>query len=277
MSKLKRFIYDQRTLHVLRVLGVTGALRSLHYKWATEADGVYRTQVCGMPVAFHANNPSELVQVEFNLMLEQDIFGWLRRYLRRGDTFMDIGANIGVFAVTAAALVGEDGQVIAFEPETCAFSKLQRNSSTNGLKNLRAFRVAVGDENTNGQLYTDRPAASLLAAGEDSRGSERSESVQIVSGDSFRETHGLPVPRVLKIDVEGFELKVLRGLRATLSHPAAELVLCEVHPCLLPADTPPEKIKEFLQSLGFSEILEFARRREVQIIASKRPLVDGEN
>jgi hypothetical protein len=64
---------------------------------------------------------------------------------------------------------------------------------------------------------------------------------------------------------------VLRGLRATLSTPATELVVCEIHPYLLPKGTTQAMIKEFMASLGFDDISELQRRGEIQLIARRRP------
>jgi FkbM family methyltransferase len=277
VNKLKRLVYMPEFLRVLRALRLTEAARNLHYRWATESGGVFRTRICGVEARFRTSGPRELVQVEFNLALEQEILEIVVGCLQQGDVFMDAGANIGIFTVMAALIVGERGQVLTFEPETGAFAKLQRNLEVNGFQNVRAFKVALSDTDGQGQLYVDRPAPSLMASGQSGQGSERVESVEIASGDNLCKAHRLPVPRVVKIDVEGFEYLVLQGLRGTLSQPATELVVCEVHPYLLPTGTTPEMIKGFLKSLGFDDVAELPRREEIQMIARKEPAGHGAN
>lgn len=271
MRRLKQFIYSPGVLRVLRALRLTDLLRNLHYKMATQSGGIYRSSLYGVRSAFQVANPAELVQVEFNLMLEEEILRLVLPCLRSGDVFLDIGANIGIYTILSALIVGEKGKVVAFEPETRNFAQLERNISVNGLKNVAAFKAALGEENSKGQLYVDRPAASLLPSQKAPQEDETSESVEIVNGDDFGKAHGLPIPRVVKIDVEGFEYLVLRGLRATLSTPATELVVCEIHPYLLPKGTTQAMIAEFIASLGFDDITELPRREEIQLIARRRP------
>jgi FkbM family methyltransferase len=271
MSRLKKFIYNPKVLHVLRALKLTDFLRSLHYKMVTQSGGIYRPNLYGVKPAFRVCNPAELVQVEFNLMLEDQILQLVLPCLQSGDVFLDVGANIGIFTILSALVVGEKGKVIAFEPETHNFAMLERNISVNSLTNVAAFKAALGEENSKGQLFVDRPAASLMPSENAPKEGEYSESVEIVNGDDFRQAHGLLIPRVVKIDVEGFEYVVLRGLRATLSTPATELVVCEIHPYLLPKGTTQAMIKEFMASLGFDDISELQRRGEIQLIARRRP------
>ena len=271
MSRIKKIIYSPGVLRLLRALQLTDVLRSLHYRMTAESGGIYRTHLYGVQSAFRVRTPAELVQVEYNLMLEDEILRLVLPGLHRGDVFLDVGANIGIFTILAALLVGEKGKVMAFEPEAHNFALLEGNIGVNHLTNVAAFKSALGEENSKGQLFVDRPAASLMPSDQPPREGEATESVEIVKGDDFLQAQGLPYPRIVKIDVEGFEYKVLRGLRATLSTPATELVICEVHPYLLPKDTTLARIKEFLASLGFDDISELRRREEIQLIARRRP------
>jgi hypothetical protein len=158
MSRLKKFIYNPKFLHVLRALKLTDFLRSLHYKMVTQSGGIYRSNLYGVKPAFRVCNPAELVQVEFNLMLEDEILQLVLPCLQSGDVFLDVGANIGIFTILSALVVGEKGKVIAFEPETHNFAILERNISVNSLKNVAAFKAALGEENSKGQLFvTGRP------------------------------------------------------------------------------------------------------------------------
>jgi hypothetical protein len=64
----------------------------------------------------------------------------------------------------------------------------------------------------------------------------------------------LPLPRVVKIDVEGYEYQVIRGLRKTLCDEKSQIVCCEIHPTMLPPDIEPEMVIELLESCGFNRI-----------------------
>ena len=223
----------------------------------------------GVRALFHAEAPKALVQVEFNLALEEEMLAVVAHNLREGDAFMDVGSNVGVFAVVSGRVVGQRGTVIAFEPDPRSFAQLQKNLSLNDLQTAQAFMVALGEHDEKARLYVDRPAPSLIGGEGNSEGQGNYEWVQVVNGDRFLKMHGLPVPRVIKIDAEGYEYGVLRGLSATLSDAAAELVACEVHPYLLPKHTTVKAIVGLLKSFGFDEITTLPRRGEVQVIARK--------
>jgi FkbM family methyltransferase len=271
MNRLKQFIYSPKVLGVLRALKLTDLLRSLHYKMATRSSGIYRASLCGVRPHFRVSNPAELVQVEYNLMLEDEILRIVLSCLRSGDVFLDVGANIGIYTILSALIVGEKGSVIAFEPETRNFAQLERNIRVNGLKNVAAFRLALGDGNSMGKLYVDRSAASLMPSDTALKDSEASEPVEIVNGDDFWKAHRLPIPRIVKIDVEGFEYMVLRGLRSTVFTQETEMVVCEIHPHHQPKGITQVTITEFMASLGFDDITHLPRQGEVQLIARRTP------
>ncbi|MYS71579.1 FkbM family methyltransferase, partial [Streptomyces sp. SID5926] len=76
---------------------------------------------------------------------EPHLTAWLRRRLRPGDGFVDVGANIGVFSVLAARLVGDAGRVVAIEASPDVHRRLVGNARLNGLGNIRALNAAVSD------------------------------------------------------------------------------------------------------------------------------------
>jgi hypothetical protein len=80
------------------------------------------------------------------------------------------------------------------------------------------------------------------------------ERVQVVRGDEFVEAERLPIPKAVKVDVEGFEYSVLKGFRRTLADPRCEMVCCEIHPKFLPAHLKPTDITNLLESLGYGGI-----------------------
>ena len=168
-----------------------------------------------------------------------------------GQVVYDLGANVGLYAVLLAKVVGEQGCVIAFEPDSESYQHLQENLKLNGLTNVRTLRKALGEQTSMSMLYRGEGNAdsSLVrpATGKDLG----HELVEVVRGDEFIQTENLPPPRLVKIDVEGYEYAVLRGLQRTLAHPACELLCCEIHPQLLPPDVKPQTIIDFVQSIGY--------------------------
>ena len=88
-------------------------------------------------------------------------------------------------------------------------------------------------------------------------------------GDDLRRTAGLPLPKAVKIDVEGAEFAVLSGLKETLSSPVCELLCLEMHPCFSPAEVSPEMVLSLVRSLGFSRTASRRRGLDTHVIAEK--------
>ena len=190
--------------------------------------------------------------------------------LRPGDVFFDVGSSIGQFTIPMSKVVGEEGQVIAFEPEAQAYQRLLDHLELNRLSNVRIFRQALGDQNAAARLFVGGGVCpSLVAHENDSEQQNATEAVEIVPGDWLRENENLPIPCAVKIDVEGYEFSVLRGLQRTLAHPACKLLCCEIHPSFLPAEVDVTVIVEFVKSLGFTHIDMPLRWTQIHMIAHK--------
>lgn len=270
MHALKRLTYRPEVLSLVRSLGLTNILRKCYYRWAASRGELLRANLLGVDVQFFASTPAELRSVEGALVAEEDFLQVLTSTLRPGDVFFDVGSAIGHFAIPLAKVVGEQGQVIAFEPEARAYERLLGHLQLNRLSNVRVFRQALGDENVGGRLFFGGGACpSLLLHSGDTEQQTASEDVEVVRGDWLRENENLPVPRAVKIDVEGYEYAALRGLRRTLADPACELLCVEIHPSFLPSSVTVETILEFVKDCGFSRLDLPLRLTEIHMVARK--------
>ena len=143
--------------------------------------------------------------------------------LRPGDVFVDVGANIGYFSLLASRLVGPRGAVLAFEPEAANFALLEANSRLNGCDNVRCFQAALGEENASGTLYLNelnRGDHSLYPAQQGRAG----QGISIVNGSTLI---AATQPRVncIKIDTQGAECDVVRGLQDLIAASADDLIM----------------------------------------------------
>ncbi len=140
----------------------------------------------------------------------------LATLLTRGDTFVDVGANVGIWSITAGGIVGEDGMVIAVEPGAVG-SQLALNLADNPAHQSVLHRVAVGAED--GHVQFDEGGAfhniGRVVEGGDSE-------VEMRRLDDLLDGH---FPALIKIDVEGLELEVLRGAESTLERSGASVIV----------------------------------------------------
>lgn len=103
---------------------------------------------------------------------------WLKRRLRPGDTYIDVGANVGYFSLLAAQLVGEKGRVVAIEASPTFHARILRHAELNDCHHLRAVNAAVADERKTVTLIlassNNMGAASIVPYGAPLRTSARS-------------------------------------------------------------------------------------------------------
>ncbi|WP_205480941.1 FkbM family methyltransferase [Sphingomonas arenae] len=137
----------------------------------------------------------------------------MQHVLERGDTFVDIGANEGMMTLLAARLVGPGGKVVAFEPSPVPRAILERNLERNGIEHVRVHSVGLGDRETDLQLLVpDRNSGEATFTQMDLPGKVVTCPVKVADAMLRQET-----PKLIKIDVEGFETRVLTGLSETIA------------------------------------------------------------
>ena len=157
---------------------------------------------------------SELSRLIYCRHFEMTERAFLNNFLRSGDVFVDVGANIGLFTLIAAARVGQAGRVVAFEPTTATNERLTDNVRLNNLGNVTCVSAALSD--SSGQLELVQSMDGFDAWNSLTRptmGSAFSnEMVDVVAWDQYATQHNLVgVVTMMKIDVEGWESRVLAG------------------------------------------------------------------
>ncbi len=180
---------------------------------------------------------------------------FVRAWLKSGMSFIDAGANWGLFTLMAAGLVGPAGKVIALEPDPRVFLKLKSNIERNQLKHVRAFQEAAADRDGELQLaghdeIKENSGMSRLV--ESGGASPLTFSVRSRRLDALLDEAGLDTVDLLKMDVEGAEHMVLAGMEAGLKRFRYRCILLELHP-LHPGETRPtlRQITEILLAKGY--------------------------
>jgi FkbM family methyltransferase len=174
----------------------------------------------------------------------------LRSIVRPGMTVLDVGANLGLYTVLFARLVGVTGRVIAFEPDPSLFALLQRNTALNNCSNVTTHNLALGSRNDHAVLRK-----TIFNSGDNTLGSDnkcrfrREVPIDVVALDEFS-----PALRVdlVKIDVQGWEFEVLLGMDRVLAACPHARIYFELWPDGLDrAKRTPAEMAGWLRSRGY--------------------------
>ncbi|MEJ7783662.1 MAG: FkbM family methyltransferase [Solirubrobacteraceae bacterium] len=217
-------------------------------------------------VRYEASSVSELHRI-LNRGWEHDYLREMLAALEPGDVLYDIGANIGLVALHAAAICS----TVAFEPDPDTFGRLERNRELNRALSVSVRRLAVSDEDRVVTLFTDGvegTSASLVHQ----RREEGAVEVQARTLDSMAAEGALPRPTVIKLDIEGAEILALRGGRELLTgENAPRLLLLEVHDAFLPGfGSSADEVREIATEAGFTRVIyESKRAREQHLILGR--------
>ena len=174
----------------------------------------------------------------------------LTRQVKPGMTVVDVGGNLGLYTVLFSRLVGPEGRVFTFEPDPDLFAQLQQNCSRNGCANVQGFNLAVGSQHDHlnlQKLITNTGDNHLSKDG--AKFFRRTIPVEVVALDEF-----LPVrnPDLIKIDVQGWEFEVLKGMDKLLVDSPATNLYFELWPQgLSRAGSSMADIFAWLQARGF--------------------------
>lgn len=155
----------------------------------------------------------------------------LHSEVKEGDVIVDIGANIGFYALMEAKLVGPKGKVYAIEPVPHIMEILKYNIELNEYSNIETFPFAIGEENHRASMYTykDWNHSSLISP-DSTRGLAMADKidVDVVTLDEFLKDKRFP--NLIRMDVEGFEYYIIRGMKNILESGSPLKLFIELHP-----------------------------------------------
>ncbi len=170
---------------------------------------------------------------------EPETVAWIERFVHPGDVVFDIGANVGAYSFVVDRSTGRNCTVYAFEPSFSTFAQLSRNVALNGSQG-RVIPVFLALSDVNGLVtfnYSSlAPGAALHALGDSRDGHGKSfrpalsQPVLSYRLDDFVAHFAARMPNHIKLDVDGVELKVLRGASRALADPGLQTIMVEVEP-----------------------------------------------
>jgi FkbM family methyltransferase len=193
----------------------------------------------------------------------------MKEWIGPNGNTIDIGANIGYHSLLAAHY--SRGQVYAFEPEERNFHLLTHNITLNGYRTITPYRKAVGDRNGSLKLYkSDNNAGDHQAY----RTSEHRESVDVEVVRIDDQLDHVQHVAFVKIDVQGFELNVVKGMEQTLRQNHNIKISSEFWPDgMKRAGSSGEEYLKFMESLGFSWYLLDEDKQQLRTM-SRNELLD---
>lgn len=209
-------------------------LVTAHVMYPKALDRVVRVDSDGLAAKFYAPNKHASWRYKTLFIKEPETIEWLRG-LNSDDVLWDVGANVGIYSIYAALVVG--CRVVAIEPGSANYWTLCKNIELNALdQKIDALCIALGDEHKVADLflYSSEPAGAqnALDRPQDDRGNQFvpqfRQGMLSIPTDILIEKLGARFPTAMKIDVDGFELFVLKGAARTLRNPSLRRVSLEL-------------------------------------------------
>ena len=204
----------------------------------------------GVTVVLNPNDPVNSGGLTFNVY-ERAETRFFQSVLRPGMTVVDIGANIGLYTALAVRGVGSAGRIVAVEADRESFTYLRQTVAANNAPNVTCVPKAAADHCGVMKLFVSK----------DNRGDNRlyenelcsdSYEVEVVTVDALLGELGISSVDVVKIDVQGYEGRVLEGMRQTLDRSPKVTILMEFWPHgLRCSGTQPDELLRSLEKMGF--------------------------
>lgn len=193
------------------------------------------------------------------LTYEENIRSQLFLILRESDTFIDLGSNEGYFSVIASNIIKEKGKVFAVEPQIRLLHVIENNIKENNLMNITIVPFGISDKNEKLNLIL---TPSINTGSSSFINSFRSvfwtkQLVECISLDELFVRYKIPHTKLIKIDVEGFDLKVLMGAEYVLKNKLIDYIILESHSVQLSKiNQSVIGIDKLLTSFGYKKINE---------------------
>lgn len=247
--------YSPFLIGLTRFFHLRGVMRRIYYRLISPKNKVFSIEIKGSRGDFYVRTPLELRSVGVLLMKsgpgERMVLEKMIEALSIGDVAYDIGANLGIHTIFMAKHLGNNGKVVAFEPESGSYNALLDNIKLNDLNNVVPMQLALGDKISEAKLYWKNGVVGSYGLSSSSGDTVVNQKVKVMPGDLIAKELNIAPPKVVKIDVEGYEYSVILGMKSVLSSEACHMVSCEIHPKMLPEGVNPDMIFELLRSYGF--------------------------
>ena len=209
-------------------------------------------------IRFDCRNRGDSYRARTLFIKEPGTIDWINRYVTVGDTFLDIGANFGIYSLIAAVKVGRSGHVFAIEPHPANINSLVRNVGLNNFTNLiTVIGAALGD--TEGFFPFEFTSLDSSSSGSQINihhhdGADMNFLIKelkfTTTVDSLIDSKNMSMPHHVKIDVDGVEYEILLGMQNLLSDPISRPKSVQVE--VVPSNQ--DLITKLMEQFGYTII-----------------------
>jgi FkbM family methyltransferase len=206
-------------------------------------------------ILLHADTPLNIIRARA-CQKEPETVQWIETYMKPGDIFYDVGANVGAYSLVASKFVGDNLTVYSFEPSFSTYAQLCKNIVVNDCQDtIHPFLVTLTDEKSfvwfgYRSLESGSADHSMKEAnvpGSDQNFSEYRQKMLGMNIDYLISDFGFPIPTHVKLDVDGAEFLVLKGAANTLKKNETKSILVEVRL----SDGLADKVTAYLGQFGY--------------------------
>jgi len=178
----------------------------------------------------------------------------LEKILKKGDVVFDIGAYVdGWYTILPARIIGNSGHIYSFEPHPVFFKRLKDNVTMNNLKNVTLVEKGMYDKSQKVSFFASAGCSSVIQEHAESyNGRAEKMTIQTTTIDTFIEKNKLKKVDLIKIDVEGIEMKVLKGGEKMFKKMYPDILLEIVDKQLKLGGSNKETVLSFLKKLGYT-------------------------
>jgi FkbM family methyltransferase len=223
---------------------------SIDARWPSGEQGPIRNRRFGYKVLLDLRVFAERRTYFSGVYIQQDLEYLFPSIMRQGDQYIDIGANIGMTSLMASSLIGPEGRGLAFEPNPEVFARLKRHFALNDVSNIEALPFALSNQDCDMNLVVPGRFSGLGSLAAEPERAGKNYKVQTVTGHSHVDRLDPAKPTIIKIDVEGHEVKALSGIEDFLDRPELAMISEVSAPLLRRAGDSPEAFYELVTKHG---------------------------
>lgn len=198
-------------------------LRNLYSRIAKK--GLMQTEVNGYKMYLDLKDTMVSQEVFYKGVWEKELTKLMKDIIKEDTVFVDVGAHIGYYSLLAAK-IAKKSRVYSFEPMTINYELLEKNIALNNYKNVKCFKIALSDSEGKVKLYCDKNLSVRNSI----------VSTEIIEGNALEDVETMPLDflvenaDIVKIDVEGGEVKVLKGMKKLIEINQDIIVIIEYIP-----------------------------------------------